>query len=284
MRCGGSMRPSSARCVAVPGVRDVAWGSALPLDGQFFGQAFQIDGDPPRPPANRDGAGLSDREPVLLPPARRTRARGTRLHRQPMPPRLRRCASWTKRSCAVISKDAHRSAHDCCVNAMVQPPQAVLREIVGVVKHVKERPDEPEAQPQIYVPIAQNTWWLASLVVQPASGSATALAPAVRAAVARIEPDRPLRVPDAHHDSHAGHVAAPLPRRAGRRVRRAGVDAGARRRLRRARLLGAAADARVRRAHRPRRERVERVAARHLERERRHWQRCRHWPRRSRRS
>ena len=45
------------------------------------------------------------------------------------------------------------------VNAMVQPPQAVLREIVGVVKHIKERPDEPEAEPQLYVPIAQNTWW-----------------------------------------------------------------------------------------------------------------------------
>ena len=79
------------------------------------------------------------------------------------------------------------------VNAMVQPPQAVLREIVGVVKHVKERPDEPEAPPQIYVPIAQNTWWLASLVVQPASGSAAAIAPAVRAAFARVEPDRPVR-------------------------------------------------------------------------------------------
>jgi putative ABC transport system permease protein len=77
---------------------------------------------------------------------------------------------------------------------MVQPPQAVLREIVGVVKHVKERPEELEAPPQIYVPIAQNTWWLASLVVQPASGSAAALAPAVRAAFARAEPDRPVRI------------------------------------------------------------------------------------------
>ena len=65
----------------VPGVRDVAWGSALPFDGQFFGQAFQIDGDPPRPPADRDGAGLSDRRPVVLPPARRPRARGTHVHR-----------------------------------------------------------------------------------------------------------------------------------------------------------------------------------------------------------
>ena len=40
----------------VPGVGDVAWGSALPFDGQFFGQAFEVDGDPPRPPSNRDGA------------------------------------------------------------------------------------------------------------------------------------------------------------------------------------------------------------------------------------
>jgi putative ABC transport system permease protein len=75
---------------------------------------------------------------------------------------------------------------------MVQPPQAVLREIVGVVKHIKERPDEPEAQPHIYVPLAQNTWSLATLVVQPAGGLAEGIAPAVRAAVARVEPDRPL--------------------------------------------------------------------------------------------
>ena len=65
------------------------------------------------------------------------------------------------------------------VNAMAQPPQAVLREIVGVVKHIKERPDEPEAEPQLYVPIAQNTWASATLVIQPASGRAEAIGPAV---------------------------------------------------------------------------------------------------------
>jgi putative ABC transport system permease protein len=79
------------------------------------------------------------------------------------------------------------------VNAMVQPPRAILREIVGVVKHVKERPNETEAQAQIYVPIAQNTWWIASLVVQPVSGSAESIAPAVRTAIARVEPDRPVQ-------------------------------------------------------------------------------------------
>jgi hypothetical protein len=38
-----------ARVRNAPGVRDVAWGSALPFDGLFYGQSFQIDGDAPRP-------------------------------------------------------------------------------------------------------------------------------------------------------------------------------------------------------------------------------------------
>src|SRR5688572_16598933 len=40
-----------------PGVRDVAWGTALPFEGIFYGQSFQIEGDPPRPQADRDGTG-----------------------------------------------------------------------------------------------------------------------------------------------------------------------------------------------------------------------------------
>jgi putative ABC transport system permease protein len=178
---------------AVPGVRDVAWGSAMPLDGQFFGQAFQIDGDPPRPPAEvRDGATYQIVSPsyfrLLDVPvlAGRTFTDGD--------------ATEAPQVCIVDEAFVRRFLKGrtaigtrLLVNAMVQPPQAVLREIVGVVKHVKERPEEPEAPPQIYVPIAQNIWWIASLVVQPASGSAAAIAPAVRAAFARAEPDRPAR-------------------------------------------------------------------------------------------
>ena len=84
-----------------------------------------------------------------------------------------------------------------CVHVSVETMMSTRPDIsvgmrLGVVTHVKERPDEPEQQPQLYVPMAQNTWALASLVVQPSSGPADAIAPAVRAAVARIEPDRPL--------------------------------------------------------------------------------------------
>jgi len=174
-----------------PGVRDVAWGSALPFDGLFYGQSFQIDGDPPRPQADRDGTGYQIVSPSYF-----------RLLGVP----LRQGRTFTDADAtdapqvAIVDEEFVRRylkgrapiGTRVSVNAMVQPPQAVLREIVGVVTHVKERPDEPEQQPQLYVPMAQNTWALASLVVQPSSGPADAIAPAVRAAVARIEPDRPL--------------------------------------------------------------------------------------------
>ena len=50
----------------VPGVRAVAWGSALPFDGLMYGQTFQIDGDPPRPQADRDMAGYQIVSPSYL--------------------------------------------------------------------------------------------------------------------------------------------------------------------------------------------------------------------------
>lgn len=67
-----------------------------------------------------------------------------------------------------------------------------VREIVGVVAQVRQRPDEIDGQPHIYAPLAQDPAPKASLVVQPWAGSAAALAPAVRAAVARIDRERPV--------------------------------------------------------------------------------------------
>ena len=96
---------------AVPGVRDVAWGSAMPLDGQFFGQAFQIDGDPPRPPADvRDGATYQIVSPSVLPAARRARAGGAHVHRR----RRHRGAAGLHRGRSVrtpFSERTHRDRH-----------------------------------------------------------------------------------------------------------------------------------------------------------------------------
>ena len=47
----------AAEVEKVPGIRSIAWGSSLPFDGVWYLQAFQIDGDPPRSPGERDNAG-----------------------------------------------------------------------------------------------------------------------------------------------------------------------------------------------------------------------------------
>jgi len=174
-----------------PGVRDVAWGSAMPLEPLYWLQAFDIDGDPPRPPTDRDLTGYQ------IVSASYFRLLGISV----LQGRAFTDADATNAPQVAIVDEAFVRRYlkgrtpigtRVSVNAMVQPSQAVLREIVGVVTHVKDRPDEAEAQPQLYVPLAQNTWTLATLMVQPGSGSAEAITPAVRAAIARVEPDRPL--------------------------------------------------------------------------------------------
>jgi putative ABC transport system permease protein len=58
---------------------------------------------------------------------------------------------------------------------------------------VKGRVDEPDDFVQIYVPNAQVPWSEAYLVVSPTVGLAEALTPAVRAAVARVDKEQPVR-------------------------------------------------------------------------------------------
>jgi putative ABC transport system permease protein len=67
-----------------------------------------------------------------------------------------------------------------------------VKEIVGVARQVKGRPDEAEDLVQIYVPLPQNTPGDIFLLVRADSGRASALAPAVRRAIAEV--DREHRV------------------------------------------------------------------------------------------
>src|SRR5262249_34051904 len=67
-----------------------------------------------------------------------------------------------------------------------------VRNIVGVAAQVKERPEESQPEPHIYVPIGQDAPWRALRIVAPVTGAAWALAPAVRAAVAGIDRERPV--------------------------------------------------------------------------------------------
>jgi putative ABC transport system permease protein len=74
--------------------------------------------------------------------------------------------------------------------------EPVVREIVGVARQVKGRPDETEDLVQLYVPLAQDTPGDIFMVVRAASGRAEALAPSVRAAIGRVDKEQLVSVRD----------------------------------------------------------------------------------------
>jgi putative ABC transport system permease protein len=74
--------------------------------------------------------------------------------------------------------------------------QRVVREIVGVARQVKGRPDETEDFLQVYVPMAQDPVDDIYLLVRPVSGGAEALAPSVRTAIGRIDKEQLVSVRD----------------------------------------------------------------------------------------
>jgi putative ABC transport system permease protein len=178
-----------------PQVRRVAWGSSLPLDGGSFGQPIRIAGEPARPDGLAQSASYNMVSPSYFDTLGVAIVRGR----------------------AFSPGDSAAGAPVCIVSeAFVRrylpdrdplglrievpmmafgPPQPVLREIVGVVRQTKNAPAESAPVPHVYVPIDQNTWWATSLVVEPARGGAEALAPIVRAAVARVDPLLALRQP-----------------------------------------------------------------------------------------
>jgi putative ABC transport system permease protein len=182
---------------AVPGVATVAWTSNLPMtaeDGRDV--SFEVVGDPAiderrRPAADSHivspeyfaaidlpivaGRGFTDQDRGDSPPVclvNEALASHHIVNRSPLGVRLR-----------LRPASAPRAAGAEC-------------EVVGVVRQVRGRPDEREAFVQVYRPIGQRAADDIHLVVRPSTGKASALATAVRAAIARVDRDQLVGVRD----------------------------------------------------------------------------------------
>jgi len=174
---------------AIPGVSAAGFGGTLPYDGFDIGQGYELIGEP-----------IADR--ANLPTAHYQIVSGSYF--------------------AVLGIDLIRgrafTAHDttttvpvCIVNeAFVRRhlsgrdpigvrvsvssmdlrggPTPVIREIVGVSRQVTTEAGEKEPAIEIYVPITQNPWFSASIVLQTAADPIS-LAPALKAAIARVDKD-----------------------------------------------------------------------------------------------
>ena len=173
---------------AVPGVRGVAWASTPPLGPSYAGQrAVSIVGDAPpddnqRPVADYQIVSGSYFDTIDLPVVTGRAFAPTDLRESPFVCIVNE--AFVRRHLGGRNPIGHRVALTPA-NAPQQKP--VVREIVGVARQVKGRPDETEDLEQVYVPMTQAGLDDTFLLVRPATGDAAALAPAVRAAIGRID-------------------------------------------------------------------------------------------------
>jgi putative ABC transport system permease protein len=174
---------------AVPGVRSVAWASTLPLGPSYAGRAaVSIVGDPPVDASAQPTADYQIVSPAYFETLDLPIVSGRAFDRRDVPDGVAVC----------VVNEAFARAHlrgrsPMGMRVLVQvdesaPPQE--REIVGVARQVKGRPDETEDFQQVYVPLAQAALDDMLMVVRPASGSASVLAPSVRAAIGRVDKEQ----------------------------------------------------------------------------------------------
>jgi predicted permease len=175
-----------------PGVKAAGFGGSLPLDGWDIGQGFEIVGDPPVEKSLTRAAHYQ----IVSATYFRTlgidvvRGRAFTDHDR----------ETTMPVCIVNEEFVRRYGKGrepigMLVNVQSMDlrggPTPVVREVVGVIRQVAEAAGEKERALEIYVPIAQNPWFSASLAVQTA-GDPMAFLPAVKEAIARVDKDQPL--------------------------------------------------------------------------------------------
>lgn len=179
---------------ALPGVRSSAWTSSLPMGDSVLGSIpFEIVGDPPvvANPPTADYAIVSPSyfETMDLPlVAGRGFGAGDTQDSAPV--------------CVVNEAFVRRYVHGRSpIGARValqfdSRRPATIREIVGVARQTRKRPDEVEPVVQLYVPLAQSPVDDMYLLVRPSTGPAEALAGSVRAAIGRVDREQLVSVRD----------------------------------------------------------------------------------------
>jgi putative ABC transport system permease protein len=178
---------------AAPGVADIGWSSAPPLGESLFGDdyfwSYEIAGDPPVEDARKPITSFQIVSPsyfstlgLPIVAGRPFDARDTAQS-----PKVVIVNEAFARALGDRNPIGLRVSYRVADSPSAQPRVA---EIVGVAKQVKFRPDESRDYVQLYVPLAQDLVDDMLMMVRAKTGSAEALAPAVRAAIARIDKDQ----------------------------------------------------------------------------------------------
>jgi putative ABC transport system permease protein len=180
----------------VPGVRGVAWASTLPLGPSYAGQYFfEVAGGAPLDEKNRPTADYQIVSPAYFPTLDLPIVAGRGFDERDTRDRPLVCIVNEAFARAYLGGRSPIGAQITLRESLSPQSRPVVREVVGVARQVKGRPDETEDLLQVYVPMAQDLLDDMFLVVRPA-GDATAIAPSVRAAIARVDKQQLVSIRD----------------------------------------------------------------------------------------
>jgi putative ABC transport system permease protein len=172
---------------SISAVRAASLGSDLPLAGASMNPPFDIVGRPAADPANRPAAHYQIVGPRYFETLRIQIVTGRAF--------TERDSETAGQVCIVSDAFVRRffaGQNPIGAQVTIAVPgiraRIVNREIVGVVRQVKTRPDESEdGANQIYVPAAQSPWVMANLIVRTADDPLQ-IVEQVKRAIARVDP------------------------------------------------------------------------------------------------
>jgi putative ABC transport system permease protein len=183
-----------AEVAAVPGVANVGWADTLPLD--FFdagGLSFEIVGDPPVEQSQRPTVEYQVVSPTYFSTLDLPILSGRPFDKRDARDGVQVCI--VNEAFARSLRGRNPIGLRVALRSAGSPDEKpTVREIVGVARQVKGRPDEVKDFVQVYVPMAQDLSDDMFLVVRPKSGRAEALAPSIRAAISRVDTEQLVSV------------------------------------------------------------------------------------------
>jgi putative ABC transport system permease protein len=181
---------------SIPGVANVAWTSGLPLGPSDAGDSFfEIVGAAPFEESQRPVAAYQIVSPTYFDALALPIVSGRGFDEHDTVDSVPVCIvneAFARRYLQGRSPVGVRLT----LRSTSSTDAPVVREIVGVARQVKAKPDEQEELLQVYVPMAQDLLDDIYLAVRPASQRAENIVPAVRAAISRVDREQLVSVRD----------------------------------------------------------------------------------------
>jgi putative ABC transport system permease protein len=179
---------------AVPGVQKIGWATGLPYGESELGVSrFEIVGDPPVARANQPLADFQAADAGYFETLDLPIVAGRPFTDSDMSASAPVCIvneAFVQRHLAGRNPIGMRVAIEPALTGGAQPK---VREIVGVARQLRGRAGDPQDPVQLYVPLAQYPASDTLLVVHASGVSARTLVAPIRAAIAEIDANLPVR-------------------------------------------------------------------------------------------